>query len=563
VTALVGVAPPGEVERLRRLLAALEHAFPVRFVPRSVGEWDGLAGAVLVERGGGRPSASNDVPCPYLVFRGGDGGSRRPSSQLIRFASTDRIDPLLSGRELVETHTLLSGAVRSDPGTAVVAEAGGEPIWTVRSGSDTVHEVAFSPRELEERLTLRDELRAGRFLSLLPLVEWLRAISGFAAWTRPPIRASILFDDPNLHRPSYGFVNFGRMARSAKAHGYHVGFATVPLDCWLASRRAVAVFREHSTLLSLVVHGNDHVYREFERLREDEVFPVLAQAERRVRRFERRTGLGVGRVVVAPHGRYAPPLLAALARTGFEALCGDFPPPWWYERAEPETLLGPWTMADVSTHGVPIVLRYDLAASRAEDEFLFWAYLDKPVVLYGHHGDVAGGLGRLEQEAETIRRLGAVEWMSLQEICRTNYLVRREHETAIVRLFSRRTAGAMPRGCRLVRVELPESHHDWEHEQVVSSHGRVGFRREPDGRIVSAPFEASARLDIGLVRRDAVAVEAIARRRTRPQAAVRRAVAEARDRIRPLAHGAGLDAALRSLETAYDRRMTRRSSSER
>ena len=44
------------------------------------------------------------------------------------------------------------------------------------------------------------------------------------------------------------------------------------------------------------------------------------------------------------------------------------------------------------------------------------AFLDHPVVLYGHHEDLAGGLEPLARAAEAVNRLGDVHWMSMGDI---------------------------------------------------------------------------------------------------------------------------------------------------
>ena len=47
-----------------------------------------------------------------------------------------------------------------------------------------------------------------RFLNVVPLIEWLRALSDLRQWKFPPLRACFMFDDPNLHSERYGFICF-------------------------------------------------------------------------------------------------------------------------------------------------------------------------------------------------------------------------------------------------------------------------------------------------------------------------------------------------------------------
>jgi hypothetical protein len=118
-------------------------------------------------------------------------------------------------------------------------------VWSVaRSDGALSHSVALAPEELRRDERLRDRLRAGRFLALLPLVHFLREIGGSENWTPPSLRAAFILDDPNLHWPSYGFVKFDPLATSATDRRFHAAIAMVPFDGWFAHRRVVRLFRE-------------------------------------------------------------------------------------------------------------------------------------------------------------------------------------------------------------------------------------------------------------------------------------------------------------------------------
>src|SRR5437588_776228 len=143
----IGVFPPQAYHERPRLFGALEEALPVRFEPRSRGEWASLGAAVFLD---------------------GEG----------------------------------------DPGVTVPA-----------------------------------------FVALLALVHFLREVSAEHRWTPPPLRASFIVDDPNLHWPSYGFLRYRELVAHADAHGYHVALATVPLDGWFAHPAAARLLRERADRL--------------------------------------------------------------------------------------------------------------------------------------------------------------------------------------------------------------------------------------------------------------------------------------------------------------------------
>ena len=62
-----------------------------------------------------------------------------------------------------------------------------------------------------------------------------------------------------------------------------------------------------------------------------------------------------------------------------------------------------------------MLLRHPLV-SRDAPELVLRAFLDQPLILYGHHEDVAPGLDVLGEAAEDVNRLGETRWCSLGEI---------------------------------------------------------------------------------------------------------------------------------------------------
>ena len=195
------------------------------------------------------------------------------------------------------------------------------------------------PRRARPGARLCDRLTSGRFAALLPLVEFLRSVSAPSQFSSPRLRAAFVIDDPNLHASSYGYLRFDETRRAAREHGFHVAFATVPLDSWLARRSAAAWFK--GSELSLLVHGNDHIRRELAH----DTTPAravarLAQAQRRIARLERRSRVGVSRVMAPPHGACSRLTMATLPRVGFEALCISRPYPWLDEPPPDEPLVG-------------------------------------------------------------------------------------------------------------------------------------------------------------------------------------------------------------------------------
>jgi hypothetical protein len=460
---LVGILPATAAAARPRLLAALEQVFPVRFEGRNGDEIDGLDGAILF----GDESAAAElvrrrrIPC--LSFA--ETGSVATAAPLgsVELSAGRHVDRRLRGRRFERSEiTALPLAATPRP-EDVFATSSGRPIWIRRAADGAgAYASALAPPELQAGESIRDLLRPARFMPLLPLVHFFRELTAERQWAAPSLRASIIIDDPNLHWPSYGYVAFEQLARHARVHRHHVAMAIIPLDLWYADRRAVRSFREHSAELSLVVHGNDHVRSELTQARsEDEALELLTKALTRVVAFERRTGLEIGRVMVPPHGDCNDVMFDALARMGFDAIS-------WSPKPRTET--SGWCVADVAPGGLPSIPR-SLLVDR--DDVPFRAYLNQPLVLEGHHNDLASGLELLEEAADDVNGLGDVSWSSPSDIARTNFEAFRLDDSLRIRTFSRRVALTIPDGVERLIVEVPpyELQHD---ERVVVHHSGSG-----------------------------------------------------------------------------------------
>jgi hypothetical protein len=294
----------------------------------------------------------------------------------------------------------------------------------VRRAGSEVEVAASFPAELGPDEALRDRLAPGRCLALLPLVHLLARLRAPA---EPPVtRAAFVLDDPNLHWPRYGPVDYAVLAGHALVHDYHVAMAMVPLDGWLAHPRAVHVFRTSPQRLSVAIHGNDHAGPELGRVRDAaSAARIAAQALRRMTAFERRTGIAVSRVMVPPHEELSEPAVAGLLRCGYDAVCTTRPYPWlaavgrhWLTRPPGADVLAGWWAAPRIGDGLPLLLRHGF--DHAREDLVLRAFLGQPLIVYGHPGDLADGLEPLAETAAAINRLGDVRWGSLGELARAS-----------------------------------------------------------------------------------------------------------------------------------------------
>jgi hypothetical protein len=135
---------------------------------------------------------------------------------------------------------------------------------------------------------------------------------------------------------------------------------------------------------------------------------------------------------------------------GFEAMTDSRPYPWLM-RAPAENPLAGWETVDVVDGGLPVIPRYHL--SRSREDLPLRAFLGQPIILYGHHGDLAPGLDVLADAADDVRALGPVEWMPVGEIARSNYSTRMSGETMEVRLFNPVVDIDVPREVETIMVD--------------------------------------------------------------------------------------------------------------
>jgi hypothetical protein len=505
---IVAVRPEAELRARPRLFAALEAAFPVEFATERTGE----AGAAI--------AIGEDVPdtgLPALVLgREGDG---RPGRGAVRFGDHDPVDRRIRGVTVLDP---LDGPKLSPAGgsTDVLASSGSRAAWTRARGAAATHRVASALPELEPPRTLRD-LLAERPLALIALVEFLRACSPYA-FAPPPLRAAILFDDPNLRWRTYGFIDYGELLAHADAHGYHASMAMIPLDGRHQHRATVELFRRRPDRLSLVFHGNDHSASELMQVESDgEAASIVAQALRRATHFESRYGLRIDRVMTAPHGMCSASVARALGPLGFDALCAIHPLPWSEHPPAGRPLAG-WRPAEFAA-GCAVIPRLPLTADAAE--IALRAYLDQPVILYGHHEDLAGGLDLLAEKAATVNRLGAVRWSGLGQIATSNLDFELRDGTLRVRPYSHRLRLHAPEGVDSLCVERPSG----------LDANFAGWTAGSEVRPFGTPVPVSRpRLELRLAPSVAVDPTGVPAPRPSVWPVVRRAATEARDRLRPL-----------------------------
>ena len=525
---VVFVSPAGAISARPRLFAALAEAFPARFVDWTPGRHDG-AGLIAIGPAGDVPvAAALPADLPVLALAGPPAPGTSAEAFTLGFGGG--VDRRIRGITLTDRFAAppLKGA--AGEGNEVLAVAGSTAVWTLSRGPAELHRLRSTLPELGVGEVLY-ALLSRHQLTAVALIQFLRGLCSSEDWTPTPLRAAFLFDDPNLRWRSYGFIDYARLAAHADEHGYHAAMAMIPLDAGRPHGPTVELFRRRADRLSLIVHGNDHTKGELLATKDDAAAQAIAaQAIRRIQRFERLSGLAVDRVMAPPHGLCSEPMTRALGAVGFDALTAIHPLPWT-ETPPADPLLAGWRAADFVA-GCPVVPRVPLGSTAADIGLR--AFLDHPLIVYGHHEDVADGLDALAETAAVINRLGDVRWSSIGDIVTSNVEQRADGPGLRLRSFSRRLVLALGSDVSSVTVEPPLDSLDDE--------SLTGFSvRDPRNAPVPGPplpFGRAAVLEPGHARRLEIQLHGAADVEPglvpapawRPWPKLRRAVTELRDR---------------------------------
>jgi hypothetical protein len=282
------------------------------------------------------------------------------------------------------------------------------------------------------------------------------------------------------------------------------------------------------------VHGIAHQHRELMRpLGPDERRAAFARALMQVERFERRSGVPVSRGLCAPHGEASEPFLRTMLELGLEAAFADLPFPWRAGEPPSGPSLTYWAPANFVAGGLPVIPRYPLTYDR--DEVVLRAYLDHPLILYGHHEDVASGLDLLADAAALVNGLGDTVWGAADGIARTNFLARRRGETLEVFMLARRVQVDVPAGVGALEVVAPAVHGDAATQELLcGDHATRIALSNADPSRTQVPASGGERVEIemrppaGPLRNDLQPAP------LRLWPVVRRVLTEGRDRLRPV-----------------------------
>ena len=438
---------------LRRTLGALEQLFNIRFEERTSGDDTGLDALISSEP---NLDSSSIVPtqCPSYSIVNGDHSMHVEVTNAIEFSRHEALPNVLSGRriESVEAPGLSCLPSRFKKAT-VLASKKGAPLWAMVESQGFQHHFVSSPiPELNEGEPLFLYFYKDRFFQLLTLIIFLRSITEEEGWAPPPLQACFMFDDPNLHWRTYGFIDFHKLAVHAMEYDYHACFATIPLDAWFVHKPTALLFQRYRNQISLLIHGNDHTAQELgPNHANGNQKENLRQALLRIEDFERRSGVEVARIMAPPHGACGRSTLGEMADLGFEAAAISRGSMRHYNgEGEWLRLIG-MRPADIIA-GLPVFPRFPISAS-CHNSILIAALLDQPIIAMGHHADVSGGLKILADLSEFVRSIGSVGWTDMKRISSSRYAWKLDGDIMRIKMYTRRIEVPIPDGVKWIEAE--------------------------------------------------------------------------------------------------------------
>lgn len=438
------------------MLEALGRVLEIRFEERALWDDSGIDAWILQDADSETLKRVAHTPLPSYAVISRDQRLPCGESSVIEFSKHRAVPAVLWDRRISAGEAVGMMALPRQLGNLIVLAAkDGAPVWAMLEGEGVAHYYAASDLpELSDGQSLFHHLQNKRFLHLLPLFLFLKSLVEDQRWETPALQACFMFDDPNLHWRTYGFIDFSQIAAHANKHNYHVCFATIPLDTWFVHKPTAEIFRQHYDQISLLIHGNNHTALELAGFPSDEARNRnLREALKRIGVFERRSDVDVARIMVPPHGACDEKTLKEMAQLGFEAACISHGSLLRYNKGAPWVqTLGIRPAENIG--GQAVLPRFPFPGN-CHNSILIAAILGQPIIARGHHHDVADGLKALADLSSFVNSLGTVHWSDMKRIARSQYAHRLDGRALLVRMFTRRVEIGVPEGTSQIVVQRP------------------------------------------------------------------------------------------------------------
>jgi len=495
---IVGVNGDGPDDRYYLLFSALAGLYPVEFRRVSSSGHRGLDALVVLDDNPAKGVAAAVDGLPTFVALGRPWAPQVSVSEGVRFGRCKVLEDCLRNQLMLGSRSDHFYAVSVEPGDEIIASVGAQPVWLARhKGKATCQIAGVSLPVIREKGFLFQDFNGERFLQLLPLMNFLRQLVKGIDWQSASLPACLVVDDPSPYLPSYGHLNFRRLAEHATKHDFFISVAIIPLDTWWVNPGVAETFRSFSPRLSVVMHGNDHTRGEMlvEKGSATGYLVRAAQAMRRMERLEQRHGLELLRIMEPPHGLIAEGMFRHLLSLGYEAALGST------ERLIQYNPAAEWhkgfglNRSEFLGGGLPVIPRI-MMSPRWRNDVLLAAFLRQPIVIAAHHWDLADGDKLLIEIAGMINDLKVATWTSPSGIARSNYMELRRADELSVKLYSRRIHLAIPSGINSLWLHRPWLQSGHVEELIIHHSDREIFCAAGPAILGPIPVQSPCELEV-------------------------------------------------------------------
>ncbi len=249
--------------------------------------------------------------------------------------------------------------------------------------------------------------------------------AGERAWHSPGSYANFTIDDIWLREP-YGFVNYDKLLQHAQQHNFHTTVAFIPWNFDRSEPGVVSLFRAHPDRLSICIHGNNHLHKEFGPLSEhplSEQRADIKQALARMEQFRELTNIPYDAVMVFPHSISPIETFGLLKRYNFLATANSLNIP--SNAPIPVDVESALRAVTLKFDDFPSLRRYSAETDIPVPQLAIDAFLGNPMLFYAHESFFSSGMGAFDPVADLVNKFQPnTQWKSLGYIARHLYLER-------------------------------------------------------------------------------------------------------------------------------------------
>jgi len=459
----IGVWPKEFLDRYAGIFSALEELEPVIF-KEAASLMDGSVDALIFGYEANGPKVCQNSVRPILHLPIAREGHSNESGML-EFSEHKLLEPSLRNLRFASAAPIKE-ELPHDAAFSSLATLNKKVIWAVNSRDLPSAQFWTNcplPSSSDSQLMLHDYYSRKSCMQLLPIISFLRHITVGNCRPVKSLAACYIVDDPNLHWHTYGYINYANLAKSAKQHRYHVAFAMVPLDTYYSSNRAIEIFREERSSISLLVHGNNHTREELAQARSKEANLRLArQALSRVRRFERMTKLSVSRAMAAPHGACHESVIDAMEKAGFGAAYISRGSMMYHNSQIKWGRLTGMLPGEFLARAFPIIPRDGINDASIPSTILN-SLLDKPAIFVCHQEDFKNGLEWIQELSQSLNQRLLLNWANLDQATKQNCKCRTRGDTLLVWVYSTRVKIRTPPQISNVSAVFPRGAGEGSH----------------------------------------------------------------------------------------------------